>query len=314
MNELYSGKNAFIFQGVGIKYQKFLTLLDESQRELLKEYCSIVYKKIKLDLWGYLTRSLSGEYDDKFSDWVSIYTIDCVVYNTYIEDGIKPSVLLGYSMGLITALACGKAISFEEGLELLSMSYNYPKYTSRKDEGMGLVTGMTCSDIKKIIDKNELGDYAYIASENNEYCILVSGMKNRVDKLLSIALTEGALSAKDIDSPYAFHSKYALIGIEEYEKLVSRLCVCNLKIPIISSYDQRIIVDSCELKKELVKNVWGEMKWMASVEKAININNYNFFEVSLIDSISRFSRMINSNCKFFTYKSFMKIKNVQVQN
>lgn len=308
MKSFVEKKHAFLFQGVGPEYQNFLHLLDAEQEAMLKHYCDIAHKEIGLALWSYLFDYSLNKYDKMFNDWIAIYTCDYIVYHTYIKLGIKPDILLGYSMGLITAMASGGAISYEEGLQMLLTIYEYPQFCSRNDEAMAVIVGLNYEDVDKIIHGNNLEDYVEIASENNEFCIIISGIKKWVDKAMEIASDHGALKVKDINAPYAFHSRHAALGIERYIKLVSKLDVLDSTIPIISSFNQKIIKTSAELKEELVKNMTSRMYWKSSIEKIADMGIESFVEVSLADYVTKYTKIINLNYKFFTYKKMLKMR------
>ena len=299
-------KHAFIFQGVGSEYQKSVNLLDEDYREMLIQHCSIVHREIGLDLYSYLFDSTINKYDKLFCDWIAIYTCDYIVSQIYANYGIKADILLGYSMGLITAMVFGKSISFESGLHMLLCIYQYPHYADRHAEAMGVIVGMTCSDVEGIIQSNNLQNFVEIASENNEHCIVISGGQNGVHKVLKIAKNEGALKVKEVTAPYAFHSHYAEGGIERLVQFVDELEVLDSMVPIISSFNQVILQNSLDLKAELVKNMSGRMYWRSSIEKIVEMGITNFVEVSLEESLSKFSKLINLECKYLTFNKFIR--------
>jgi malonyl CoA-acyl carrier protein transacylase len=301
-------KHAFLFQGVGSDYQKILDLLDGEQKERLKQYCDIVHKELDMDLWNYLFNSVATKYDNAFCDWIAIYTVDNMVYHEYVKFGIKPEVFLGYSMGLITAMTCGNSISFETGLRLLATIYEYPRYSSNQEEAMAVIIGMTYQDVDKIIQEHGLHNQVEIASENNEYCIVISGIKSGIAEVMTLAANEGALKVKEIYSPYAFHSRYATRGIEKFVELVEEIPVFDCPTPIVSSLTQEILQNSADLRKELIRNMPSRMLWKKSIEKIASMGIYSFIEVSLEDSLTKFSKLINMEYKFFTYNKFLKLK------
>ncbi|MCK4259559.1 MAG: ACP S-malonyltransferase [Halanaerobiales bacterium] len=308
MDKFVDPKYAFLFQGVGVEYQSCLHLLNEEQIEMLNHYCSIAYKEVGLDLWNYLFNSSTEKYDKLFSDWIAIYTCDHIVYQTFTDLGIKPEIFLGYSMGLITAMACGKSISYEAGLHMLKIIYEYPQSAAREEEAMAVIVGMTCEDVENIIQSHCLKDCVEVASENNELCIVISGSLIGVEKVMETAEKEGALKVKNVNAPFAFHSHYAGRGIEKLAKFVAQLQVLDSKIPIISSFDQRIIQEAFDLKKELVRNMASRMYWKTSIETIIDMGIESFVEISLDRTITKFSKLINTDCKFLTYTKLVKSK------
>lgn len=308
MENLTQKKSAFLFQGVGPEYQKFLHLLNDSGKDLLKHYCSLANSVIGLDLYGYLFGDEKNQYDKMFNDWIAIYTCDYIVYQQYEAFGLKPSMLLGYSMGLITAMVCSQSVSYVDGLKMLLCIYEYPQMAFRKDEKMAVIVGMTSDDVENMIQKNHLEDHVSIASENNEYCIIISGIGQWVEKAMALAELAGALKVRDINAPYAFHSKHASKGIEVYASMVEKIHVTDSEIPIISSFDQSVLTKAEDLKKELVKNMSGRMYWKTSIETAVQMNAKCFVEVSLADYVTKYSKVIDRESEFMTYKKLLKLR------
>ncbi|MGG0815624.1 ACP S-malonyltransferase [Paenibacillus alvei] len=310
MDKLTSKKHAFLFQGVGADYRDFLDRFDEEQRNTLKTYCSTVNAEIGLDLYSYLFQSHDREhtgYDKTFYDWIVIYTCDYVVYQQYWNSGIRPTMMLGYSMGLITAMACGRSISFGDGLRMLRTIYEYPKSFTLPCS-MGVIVGKTHQEVRDLIANGTAEDDVYIASENNETCLVVSGIKASVERVLELAEQSGAIKASAIHSPYAFHSPYAARGIDMFVNLVEEIPICDGEIPIFSVFTQTVIQDAAELKNELIKNMASSMNWKASIQKLGEWGIDSFVEISLDDSLTKISRIISLDAEFLTYKKFMRLK------
>lgn len=311
MNEIFKRDYAFLFQGIGIKYRDYLELLNTEQLVMLEHYCSIVNDEIGLNLWDYLmnneTYNLSlKKYCDKFSDSIAIYVIDYIIYQTYIHNNIQPKVLLGYSMGLITALTCGESITFETGIQIQLYVYQYCEHAIRDKEAMAVIIGMNCEAVENLILENGLNNQVEIASENNENCIVISGSRSGVRSLMIIAESEGALRVKKVKAQYAFHSHYAENGIEEYKEAMSKIEVNDSKILVISSFTQKLLRYSSELREELIKNLASRMYWKDSVQQAGKMGITSFVEVSLNDYVTKFTRLIDQDYEFYTYKKICK--------
>lgn len=308
MKQSKNNKNAFIFQGVGSEYKDYLHLLDDSQKRDLKKYCEIVHNEFGINLWEYLFGEADIGFDKMLCDWIAIYTCDYIVYRTYVDNEICPQICIGYSMGLITAMLCSEAISFETGLHMLFRIYQYPIDANRMNEGMAVIVGLTFEDIISIIESNNLNNEVEIGSENNDFCIILAGNKEAVSAVMKLAEAEGALKVKEINAPYAFHSHYAGIGIESYVEQVKKIQVNDSKYPIVSTFDKSVLQKASELKEELVKNMTGSMRWKSGIEKIASMGITSFVEVSLEESIVKFSKLINTDYSFLTYKKLLKAK------
>lgn len=307
MNLLMNKQRAFLFQGVGPQYQDLLDRFDNVQLQSLKRYGSIVLEEIGVDLYGYLMKHQDMECDSMFYDWIAIYTCDYIIYQQFIDSGVRPAVMLGYSMGLITAMACAKSISFADGLRMLQTIYEYPKDSS-DSYGMGVIVGQTYKEVYQLIVDCKAENEVFIASENNDTCLVVSGIKDSIHQVLKRAEEEGAIKASLINTPYAFHSPYAARGINMFVDLVETIPIREAEVPILSVFTQTFIQSAPDLKNELIKNMASPMNWNASILKLGESEIDSFVEVSLDDSLTKISRIINLDNEFLTYKKFQRLE------
>ncbi|PJI09451.1 MULTISPECIES: ACP S-malonyltransferase [Clostridium] len=306
MDRFLQDRKVFLFPGVGVKYKKFLRLFNEEQLKKLKRYTEIINSELNIDLWSYANSELDSETNNEFLEWILIYACDCIVYRTYIKKGIKPDVFVGYSMGVITAMVCAEALSFEAGLNLLNNIYLYPTKAKRKEEAMATIIGLDYNDVRKIIEEVNLEEYVEIASENSDYCIVISGIKNAVCKIMEIAEEQGAIKTIKLNSTYAFHSSYALGGIESMYNFIKGMEINQAKIPIMSIFTQKLIIEKKDLKRELLINVSSSMKWKDTILKLGEIGKNKFVEVSLNDALTKISRVINLEYEFSTYQEIVE--------
>lgn len=310
MKQLTNEKRAFLFQGVGANYRDCLSILEKERLDILRQYCSIIKDEIGIDLLTYLFQSQEMECDGLFYDWIAIYTCGYIVYQQYVDAGIRPSMMVGYSMGLITAMVCNQSITFTDGLRMLQTIYEYPKgYVN--ECGMGVIVGKTYDEVCHLIAKGTKENDVFIASENNESCLVLSGIKSSVEQVLRIAEQEGAIKASTIDTPYAFHSPYAARGIEMFIDLVEETFIRDGQTPIVSVFTQTAIQGASDLRDELIKNMASAMNWKAAIQQIGEWGIEGFVEVSLEDSLTKISRMNNLKYDFLTYKKFLRLQRIQ---
>ena len=308
MDRVLDGKSAFLFQGIGVKYKNFISVFDESQFNELEKYSKIIKSELDIDLWSYANKNTNSEDDDEFLEWILIYTCDCIVYKAYIEKGIKPEILVGYSMGVITAMVCADSLSFENGLSLLDGIYKYPIQSKRSEEAMATIIGLDYDNIFQIIEDVNLEEYVEIASENSEHCIVIAGIRNAVNKIMELAEEEGAVKVIKLNTQYAFHSSFARIGMEILENLIKNMKINKSKVPIMSIFTQNIIKYEEELRNELIINMYTSMKWKDSILKLGDMGINKFFEVTLNDSLTKMSKIIDLEYKFITFKEAISEK------
>lgn len=267
----------------------------------LIELSDIAKEKFGIDIIKFLTKEENDEKKNILTVWSSIYACDYVVYHSYIKAGYLPNCYLGYSMGLITALACAGSITFINGIEILKVILSYHKV--KEEEGMATIIGFTKNELLSRIKECSCEKQVNIACENNDYCFGISGIKKSVDKVCEYAAENGAFKIISIENAFAFHTDMFKEGSELLKDFVDKLEVKNLEVPVISSLDQRYLYNTKDLKNELVCNMFSNIIWKRSIEILSASGPVDFLEVSLGKSLSKVSKLINSENQYYSYNS-----------
>jgi len=304
----------FVFPGIGIDYRKIIAddkeLFDESEK-----FFKIAKEKIGIDLDYYL-KDTEKQYDDLY-EWCLIYTIDCIIYQHLINKGINPEKMIGYSMGLITAVTCSKSISYECGLYLLKTIRYLRKPV--KEETMLTLIGFERNKICELITQNNCDEDVSIACENNQYCFVISGIKEKIDVLSKEALKKGVYRIVGVNTDRAFHTWVYDEVYDVFDEIVSKIDIQDPDFPIMSVIDQTLITKKDEVKKELVRNLSSKMLWEKTIKTNLsscvesNKNTY-FVEISLGTMLTKVSKIINKECTFCNYKKVPLLNESASQN
>ena len=292
-------KYSFIFAGIGMDYRDYIKEFNDEQMKALLDLSNSAKSKFKIDIYKYITKQKNDEPRDTLTVWTSIYACDYIMYSFFLKAGFEPNRYLGYSMGLITALACAGSISFLDGIALLDVILNY--HQVKEEEGMATIVGLSKEKLIELINECSCETKVSIACENNDYCYGISGIKTEIKKVCEKAVERGVFKIINIDSDFAFHTDIFKEGSEKLEAFVKNLEVRDIDIPVVSSIDQRLLYKSEELKNELVRNMYRKMAWKKSIEILSDKEPVNFLEVSLVKSLSKSSKLINPLNKFYSY-------------
>ena len=292
---------AMMFAGIGTDYRKVIHKIPGKVRERIHQLSDILKEKYKLDIDSYLNGDPMNS-ECNFYNWLSIYTCDYAIYEWYISQGVVPDYLVGYSMGLITALASSQAISFEGGALLL---YEINQNES-KNEGMATIIGFDKEELSRIIEESQCEGKVFIACENNPYCFGISGYENDVQSVCQVAAEQGALKIYAIDSKFAFHTPLYHRPERDLSVSVEKIKVVDSTIPVVSSIDQSIRWKSQDIKGELVRNMYSTMKWGESIAMLSQSGTKNFIEMGLGKGLTKISRSIEDTCQFDTFDTVSK--------
>jgi len=191
----------------------------------------------------------------------------------------KASFFAGHSLGEYSALASAGSLSFSDTLKILKIRGKAMQSSVPNGQGgMVAILGSNITTIEKIIEENKNKYECFIANDNSEGQIVISGNILELEKLMiDLKLN----NIKNIKLPVSapFHcklmNKATIIMKEEIDKL-------NFKEPmntLISNVTGKEIYESSELKELLVKQIESRVRWRESVLLMINKGVNHFIEI-----------------------------------
>ncbi|WP_026476579.1 acyltransferase domain-containing protein [Alkaliphilus transvaalensis] len=303
------GKVVFCFEGMNSSIGKLISKLDEKQKEKLYTLCEEAKEFMGIDFLENLKhrKEDGSDLEVVFAEMVISYICDYIIFDTYIQNGIKPDILVGYSLGVNTALVCAGYLSFLGGIEILKSTIKCIEYSfNNLKEDMALIVGLPKNYLEEIIIKNGWSNFVSIASENSEVSLLITGEKEYVDYMMEASTNEGALKAIKLNTLIAFHNGKK-DWMEECIKGMDDLVIFKGNRKVLSVYSLDIIKDDENLvREELKKNVYTPMKWREAIESLENQGYNQFWDVSLDGNVKKISTLTKPDSVFYSYKTFLK--------
>ena len=225
------------------------------------------------------------------------YSIFKLIKEEFNIDLNKANYFAGHSLGEYSALACAGVLSFSDTIKVLkvrgtAMQSSVPSGIG----GMLVVLGSKIETIEKIIEENKKKYECFIANDNSEGQIVLSG--NIID-LEKIMIDLKSSNIKNIKLPVSapFHcrlmNKATLIMNEE----ISKLNFKESKNILISNVTGGEISNSIDLKNLLVKQIESRVRWRESVLFMINSGVNEFIEIGPGKVLSGLIKRIDKNIK-----------------
>lgn len=296
------GKTAFIFPA-------FITSFTLKELDILKNngfdlnhYIKMASDIMENELPDFSYDSGFYQNNELYSQIIA-YIFSCAFNDLLVKKDIQPDYVAGYSMGIYASLYSIGAIRFEYGIRIISEVFHLVSELSFSGEyGMGAIIGLLYNDVLEQVEKHKL--QIEIININNNRSLVVAGIKNDVLRLLEIVRAEGAFSAAELTVQTPYHSKYLKSFKDPLISFLKGLKIIKAKIPVVSTFDQREIVMSSEIKDELVCNLTQKINWYKTMQKLLEKNVVVFYECGAGKDLSKIARFIEGN---YEIKSVYKI-------
>ena len=240
------------------------------------------------------------------------YSIFKLAKEEFNIDLNKASFFAGHSLGEYSALTSAGSLSFVDTLKILkirgrAMQNSLPKGMG----GMVAVLGSKIEIIDNILEENKAKYECYIANDNSEGQIVLSGKIIDLEKMM---IDLKSRNIKNIKLPVSapFHcklmNKATIIMNEEISKL-------NFEEPnntLIANVTGKEISDSEELKSLLVKQIESRVRWRESVLLMINRGVNQFIEIGPGKVLSGLIKRIDKNVKVSAINTEEDIKLINI--
>lgn len=293
-------KTIFLFQGMGCNHLDGILHFDDWERRRFEDYCQQIKDHLHIDLLAFLEAEPVQSGECTIQQWLSIFTTDVVIYDSYRRLGYRPDYMYAFSMGLTTACVCAGALDFIDAAQLICQSYAYSPTSKRDRERMAIVIGLDFPTMNRLM---QACPECYLAGYNNDTTFLISGLRDSVEQVVAQAAERGAMISRLINSPYAYHCCLAEENIASYAEHVAATPFKKPQVPIYSMYRYGMMSDPARLKQEVVQNMFLPMRWKQGLEHFVKQGANLFIDVSIKGSTTKFTRPIAPECTFLTYKT-----------
>lgn len=221
----------------------------------------------------------------------SVFVYEVVLAMTQTE--IKPDVVAGHSLGEFAALVVNRAISFEDGLNLvLNRAIIGQKACDKYPTGMGAVIGLDDDYIAKRIKEiwDESGESIYFANYNGPGQVVISGSRKGVRLACKAFMKEGARKAVPLAIGGSFHTPYMNEAREELGEIIKATKFNTPTMPIYQCVDALPHTDPEEIKNNLIQHITHPVLWTSITNNMAKDGVTDFFEVGTDDTLEKIVR------------------------
>tara|TARA_B100001027_G_scaffold211579_1_gene179936 strand:- start:244 stop:1182 length:939 start_codon:yes stop_codon:yes gene_type:complete len=242
------------------------------------------------------------------------YCIFNLVKKEFGIDLNKAKYFAGHSLGEYTALACSEVLTFEEALKILKIRGRAMQNAVPIGYGgMIAILGSNIKDIENIIYNEKKNYQCFVANDNSESQVVVSGTISDIDKFSEKLKSKKIKNIKlNVSAP--FHCKLMNSATDIMKEEISKVKFNQQKNILISNVTAKEVSNSENIKKLLIEQIESRVRWRESVKYMLNNNIDHFIEMGPGKVLSGLIKRIDKSVKVSAINEEEDIKNLIIND
>lgn len=195
-----------------------------------------------------------------------------------LKDKVK--FVAGHSLGEYSALTVAGSLGLGDAARLLKIRGQSMQEAVPVGEGaMAALLGLDLPDAQKLAEAAADGDVCQAANDNAPGQVVVSGARTAVERAVEMASDYGARRAILLPVSAPFHCALMQPAADAMEQALGEVEIKQPAVPLIANVVAGEITDPEEIRKCLVEQVTGVVRWRESVMYMANAGVTTLYEI-----------------------------------
>ena len=201
-----------------------------------------------------------------------------VILGKMMGKDFKPDMVAGHSLGEFSALVSNGALSFEDGLSLVSQrAIAMQKACELVPGTMAAVIRLEDAEVERICEATE--GIVVPANYNCPGQLVISGEVDAINRACEALKEAGARRAMVLPVGGAFHSPLMEPAREELAAAIENTNFSKPTCPIYQNVTTTAVTNADEIKQNLIAQLTSPVKWTQSVKQMVADGATLFTEV-----------------------------------
>jgi [acyl-carrier-protein] S-malonyltransferase len=186
----------------------------------------------------------------------------------------------GHSLGEYSALAAAGSLTIADTARLLRTRGRAMQQAVPVGAGaMAALLGLDYEAAVAIAEEAADGEVCQAANDNGAGQVVVSGAKAAIDRAVEIARAKGAKRAMLLPVSAPFHCKLMQPAADVMAEALAKVTIVKPVSPLVSNVLAAPISDPDEIRRRLVEQVTGTVRWRESIAYMSAQGVTRFFEI-----------------------------------
>ncbi len=212
------------------------------------------------------------------------------------RNGAPPSYMAGHSLGEFSALTAAGALAFADGLALVRRRGELMKEAGETQPGaMAAILALSPEQVQTICQQAQeaTGRPVQLANDNCPGQVVISGDAGALEQAMTLAQEAGARKVVKLPITIAAHSPLMAPAAAAFAQAVQEASITAPVVPVIANTSARPLTTPDQVRRELIAQLTGNVRWTDSMRYLIEQGVDTFIEVGPGDVLTSLMKRID---------------------
>lgn len=211
-----------------------------------------------------------------------------------LKDRVK--FVAGHSLGEYSALAAAGAFSLTDTAKLLKLRGKAMQAAVPVGQGaMAALLGVGLDVATKVAEAAAQGDICQIANDNEPTQVVLSGHKTAIDRVAEVGKPLGVRRAVPLPVSAPFHCALMQPAADAMAEALGKVEIKTPIVPVVCNVLASAISDPDDIRKHLVEQVTGTVRWRESVSYMTGAGVTDVYEIGTGKVLAGIVKRIEKN-------------------
>ena len=258
---------AFVFPGQGSQSRGMMNGYEDfaAVRDTFTEASDV----LKQDIWNLVAEGSDDDLNATVNTQPIMLTAGVAVYRAWqSQNGAKPTMMAGHSLGEYTALVAAGALRFADALPLVR--YRAQCMQQAVPEGVGgiaAIVGLEDDVVRAVCREGAQGEVLEAVNFNSPGQVVIAGHRTAVERGMALAKDRGAKRAIMLPMSVPSHCILLKGAAEQLRSYLVNVSVQAPGIPVLHNADVKSYSDGAAVKDALVRQLYLPVRWVETVQE-----------------------------------------------
>ncbi len=181
-------------------------------------------------------------------------------------DVTSAAFVAGHSLGEYSALCAAGALDLADAARLLRLRGEAMQEAAPPGAGaMAAILGLDLATVEEVVAVATQDQVCAAANDNDPGQVVVSGHRDSVMRAVEAAKERGAKRAVPLPVSAPFHCALMAPAAEVMEAALAEVALGDPRVPLVANVTAAAASNADEIRKRLVEQVTGRVRWRESV-------------------------------------------------